>query len=184
MTNKLVTIDDFQREIAMDIEPYRRLEKDWFDKTMAALNKPIIITPYRDSIYHDMVRADRHGGTVTGRLSSSTPNPSNTPKGLNVNPTITKLVTESIERTSTKTLIIENTEWFDNATQEPGQPGVFEVDPVIVADGAEGQRRFSYFNGKSFGPVKLDATSAYAARFEKSDLSASILKFRGLKEQA
>lgn len=124
-----------------------------------------------------------YGGTSIGRIASSSPSLQSLPKEApNMNPTTTKTVT--IEHKTTQRVEIENTKWFDAETTEPGQPGVFRVNPVVVADGAEGQTRYSYFNGKSFGPVKLSVDAAYTSRFDKSTLASTITHFQGLKEQA
>lgn len=78
---------------------------------------------------------------------------------------------------------IENTAWFDHAKKEPGQPGVFEVDPVQqFDDGTDVIRRFSFFNGKRFGPIASSPEAAYRERFGKTHLI--VASFRGLVEQA
>jgi len=85
--------------------------------------------------------------------------------------------------TDVKHVRVEHTKWFNAETQEPGQPGVFEVDRVVQFDGEPvGPRRFSYFNGRKFGPISTTPEQAFLERFNFSVLSASIKKFRGLSE--
>lgn len=122
----------------------------------------------------DLWGSDYPGAPNTGSITIK--------KESTVNPITSKTV--KYEAVRTERAEIENTKWFDNATHYPGQPGVFEVDPIVVADGAEGQRRFSYHNGRDFGPVKLSPAAAADARFEKSKLAGDIKRFRGLVEQA
>jgi hypothetical protein len=98
-----------------------------------------------------------------------------------MNPTTVKTIT--IEHSVNQRVEIENTKWFDAETTEPGQPGVFEVEGVkVFDDGTEVVRRFSYFNGKRFGPIASTPEYAHRERFNNSALVVS--KFRGLKEQA
>lgn len=77
---------------------------------------------------------------------------------------------------------IATTKWFDSTKREPGQPGVFEVNAVHQFDGDDAPRRFSYFNGKQFGPISTSVEGAYAERFNVSSLTAGITHFRGLSE--
>lgn len=77
---------------------------------------------------------------------------------------------------------VESTRWHDFASKEPGQPGVFEVDPLQLDDGGEELRRFSFFNGKDFGPVMQTPSDAHEARFGRR--IAPVTKFRGLVEAA
>lgn len=106
-------------------------------------------------------------------------------------PIKTVTVEETIKRApevvvSTQMVRVEHTKWFDTAKYEPGQPGVFEVDRIHQFDTPDvvGPRRFSYFNGKQFGPIATNPTSAYNERFNVSSLSGSIKAFRGLREAA
>lgn len=97
---------------------------------------------------------------------------------------VTEKVVEKREVTRVDHVRVEHTKWYDTAKYEPGQPGVFEVDRVHQFDNPDiiGPRRFSYFNGKQFGPISTNPDSAYAERFNVSSLSSSIRAFRGLKE--
>lgn len=89
---------------------------------------------------------------------------------------------ETIVVEGIKSVEIDNTKWFDAAKKEPGQPGVFEVNPVSVFDGEDQARRFSYFDGKKFGPVSSTPRLAFDIRFTASTQAASIAAFRGLAE--
>lgn len=75
------------------------------------------------------------------------------------------------------------TDWHNASTKEPGQPGVFEVDPVTLDDSGEERRRFSYFDGKKFGPLSTSVEGAYRERFNHSTLSSTITKWRGYAEE-
>lgn len=103
-------------------------------------------------------------------------------------PVKTVTTTEMVKRapeavTRTETVRVEHTKWFNADKYEPGQPGVFEVNRVHQFDGeVPGPRRFSYFNGKKFGPISTKPESAFAERFNFSALSSSITQFRGLSE--
>lgn len=77
---------------------------------------------------------------------------------------------------------IATSKWFKTSKYEPGQPGVFEVNAVHQFDAADAPRRFSFFNGKQFGPISTTAEGAYAERFNVSCLTAGITHFRGLSE--
>ena len=77
---------------------------------------------------------------------------------------------------------IESTKWYNTETHGPGQPGVFEVNTVKQFDSEDSPRRFSYFNGKQFGPISSTPEGAFRERFNHSVLSAGITRFRGLKE--
>lgn len=91
---------------------------------------------------------------------------------------------EKVTNVDTSLARIEHTKWFDAATKIPGQPGVFEVNSVSTFDTDEtGPRRFSYHNGRDFGPVMASPADAFAARFNKASLQSSITAFRGLSEQ-
>ena len=77
------------------------------------------------------------------------------------------------------------TRWFSYVEEEPGQPGVFEVDPVMAYDinTESAIRRFSYFNGKQFGPTCVTPEDAFHYRFVKVRLSSSpIQAWRGLSQ--
>jgi hypothetical protein len=124
----------------------------------------------------------RHSGTVTGRTPSQPEIQTFPIDGAHMNPQVYKQVEQTILRT--ERVEIASTKWFNAETHEPGQPGVFEVNPVPQYDTAEGDQRFSFFNGKSFGPVSPSTQGAYNARFEKSKLGSTITQFRGLVEQA
>ena len=77
---------------------------------------------------------------------------------------------------------VECTDWFSYFRKEPGQPGVFEVNGKPVFDNEDCPRRFSFFNGKAFGPIKPTPDDAYDARFEVSLFGDTIHLFRGLVE--
>lgn len=95
----------------------------------------------------------------------------------------TKYVTTEVKSTHTATSLaeIESTKWFDAATKQPGQPGVFEVDAAVLDDSGQEVRRFAYHNGRDFGPVYQHPQMAYVNRFEKR--GTPVTKFRGLVEQ-
>lgn len=82
------------------------------------------------------------------------------------------------------TVDVESTDWFNAAKKEPGQPGVFEVNPVEQFENEPAPRRFSFFNGKAYGPIEPTPEAAYSSRFGKSGLSNTITAFRGLSEPA
>lgn len=140
----------------------------------------------RDRLDGDMLRglskqdvpAAAYGGT-----------PSKKVEGDKFSPIKTVTVQETIKRSpevvvTTQQVRVEHTKWFDASKYEPGQPGVFEVDRVHQFDNPEivGPRRFSYFNGKQFGPLSTNPEAAFNERFNVSSLSSSIKSFRGLKE--
>ncbi len=100
-----------------------------------------------------------------------------------MNPSLIKQVT--VEVTNSQRVEIESTKWFDAASTEPGQPGVFRVNAVEEYDDNDQEcQRYSFFNGKVFGPIKQSAYQAYVERFGKSTLGHTITHFQGLKEQA
>jgi hypothetical protein len=76
------------------------------------------------------------------------------------------------------------TRWFTTETTEPGQPGVFEVDPVRLTDDPteDPVARFSFFNGRDFGPIAHSPAAAYALRFHSFGLTPRA--FRGLPTEA
>jgi hypothetical protein len=84
---------------------------------------------------------------------------------------------------------IAKTEFFDAASTQPGQPGVFEVRvaELEAARNAVGQSLmpevFAYFNGVSFGPARLCAAFAMADRFSPVE-ARTITHFRGLSIDA
>jgi hypothetical protein len=82
---------------------------------------------------------------------------------------------------STKIVAIESTDWFDARKKLPGQPGVFEVDPILV-DVGPGIPRYSYHNGRDFGPVALSVEDAFKHRL--GGRATEVTKFRGLVEAA
>lgn len=94
-----------------------------------------------------------------------------------------KCVTTEIKSVHSATSLaeIENTKWFDAATKQPGQNGVFEVDPIKVGDAGREVRLFSYHNGRDFGPVHEFPVAAFVDRFGKR--ITAVTKFRGLVEQ-
>jgi hypothetical protein len=81
-------------------------------------------------------------------------------------------------------LTAARTRWFDASTTEPGQPGAFEVDPVRLTDDPteDPVARFSFFNGKTFGPVAHSPAAAYALRFGTARIEPRA--FRGLPTEA
>jgi hypothetical protein len=102
----------------------------------------------------------------------------------------TKIALVDYQEKAPTIVTIESTDWFNTAKKEPGQPGVFEVNPVAefdtVTDDQETElncRRYSYFNGKTFGPIASSVQRAFESRFEKSALGHTITAFRGLVEE-
>lgn len=83
---------------------------------------------------------------------------------------------------STKIVAIDTTKFFSALTHEPGQPGVFEVDPAVLDCAGTEAPRYSYFNGKDYGPLALTPEQAYAGRFGKRKTPVCV--FRGLVEAA
>jgi hypothetical protein len=79
-------------------------------------------------------------------------------------------------------IVIESTDWFNFAKKEPGQPGVFEVDPVPTDDLGGSLPRFAYWNGRFFAPAANDPEGAYRNRF--GGKAGYVSKFRGLVEAA
>jgi hypothetical protein len=78
-------------------------------------------------------------------------------------------------------VMIESTDWFNFAKKEPGQPGVFEVDPVPYNDQGDTIPRFAYWNGRKFGPAASTPDYAYQLRFDGT--ASYVTKFRGLMRQ-
>lgn len=80
----------------------------------------------------------------------------------------------------------KHTGWFDASTTEPGQPGVFQVLleeinalTAVILD-CPGINAYAYFDGKTFGPVRLSSTSAYTDRLQTNSYPGNIKAFRGL----
>ena len=84
----------------------------------------------------------------------------------------------------TQVVDIEFTPWFSMAKKLPGQPGVYEVNGVAVFDDEPVARRFSYHNGRYFGPVRSTPAAAFAARLAIPTVAIqqSVKEFRGLVE--
>lgn len=81
----------------------------------------------------------------------------------------------------TRSAPIPLTRWYKHGTHEPGQPGVFAVDDLVLDDSGKSVPRYSYWNGKDFGPVMLHAYSAYGNRFGARRSPVTV--FRGYTEQ-
>jgi hypothetical protein len=92
----------------------------------------------------------------------------------------TKIVEVQVPLTGYQDQPIDNTDWFNASKKEPGQPGVFEVDPLSLDDKGDELRRFAFFNGKDFAAVMQTPGDAYAARFDKR--VSPVTRFRGLVE--
>lgn len=82
----------------------------------------------------------------------------------------------------TKQATIDTTPWFKLEAREPGQPGVFEVDPAVIDCEGNTQPRFAYWNGKDFAATAQSAGAAFRARFNRRIIR--VTKFRGLTEDA
>ena len=98
-----------------------------------------------------------------------------------------KFVAEDVLLTNARLVAVEidSTEWFNFAKKTPGQPGVFEVNSVSTCDGEEAPRRYAFWNGVEFGPVRSNPDSAFVGRFDKRTLvDPKITQFRGLVEEA
>ena len=80
-----------------------------------------------------------------------------------------------------KIVAIETTDWFDARKKLPGQPGVFEVDPLIPDVGTM-IPRYSYHNGRNFGPVTFTVDDAF--KYRLAGRITEVTKFRGLVEEA
>lgn len=80
-----------------------------------------------------------------------------------------------------KIVAIETTEWFDATAFQPGQPGVYEVDPIIP-DVGHTIWRYSYHNGRDWGPVAHSIEEAFKYRF--CGRLTEVTCFCGLVEEA
>ena len=80
-----------------------------------------------------------------------------------------------------KIVAIETTDWFNASKKLPGQPGVYEVDPLIPDVGCS-IPRYAYHNGRDFGPVTFSVDDAYTYRL--AGRATVVSKFRGLVEEA
>lgn len=100
-----------------------------------------------------------------------------------MNPTEDIIVSVSHEASVFQSVEIDSTKWFSAAKKEPGQPGVFEVNALSQFDTEASPRRFSFFNGKSFGPISSTPEGAFRERFNFSSLTSGITEFRGLVKE-
>lgn len=79
-------------------------------------------------------------------------------------------------------VLAELTGWFDATTTEPGQPGVFEVNPILVTS-TDYVYRYAYWDGKQWGEARLTPAEAYDMRFCRGNIMP-ITGFRGLAQEA
>lgn len=82
----------------------------------------------------------------------------------------------------TQEVPVQRTGWFLIENTEPGQPGVFEVDPLPVTL-AHSVDRYAYWDGKVWHPAGVTPDDAYTLRFVTEPQVHPITAFRGLDQQ-
>lgn len=74
------------------------------------------------------------------------------------------------------------TKFYDASTTQPGQPGVFEINPVFVASDVPLCQRFSFWDGAKWAAPSISVEGAYELRFTFA-IDDDVVEFRGLTEE-
>lgn len=73
--------------------------------------------------------------------------------------------------------------WYDADTNRPFQPGVYEVNPILVT-AMSSVRRYAFFDGVDFKPADYEVQGAHDLRMSNSYTQVHpITQFRGLSEE-